>query len=274
MKISPPTWSTTPAGRRAPAASPAAAAFGERAAELTPEPGRRARRALTAARAEHQAGAPDAALRLLAVAQAGPLDDLGDAQAELLRAQVAAGPGRDRDARQLLLRAAQRLEPVDAALAREALRDAFTTALAAGRLATSRRDPAGRRRRARRTAGGQAAAGHRPAPGWPGPADRRGAAAGAPLVKRAISAFCDQEGLAAKALAWLPLACRLARSAWDDQSWDVLSARLIELAREAGALTALPAALLEGAAVRLAAGEPAMAAAMVARGRGRGAGDG
>ena len=68
------------------------------------------------------------------MAQAGPLDDLGEAQAELLRAQVAADAGRDRDARQLLLRAAQRLEPVDAALAREALRDAFTTALAAGRL--------------------------------------------------------------------------------------------------------------------------------------------
>ncbi len=47
------------------------------------------------------------------------------------------------------------------------------------------------------------------------------------------------------------------------ESWDVLSARLIELARQAGVLAALPAALLEGAAVRLAAGELAMAAAMV-----------
>ncbi len=241
----------------------AAAAFGERAAELTPEPGRRARRALAAARAEHQAGAPDAALRLLAVAQAGPLDDLGDAQAELLRAQVAAGPGRDRDARQLLLRAAQRLEPVDAALAREALRDAFTTALAAGRLGP----PGG----IRQVADAALAA---PPAGRPLPATdllldglglliAEGPAAGAPLVKRVISAFCDQEGQATQALAWVALACRLARSAWDDQSWDVLSARLIELAREAGALTALPAALLEGAAVRLAAGEPARAAAMV-----------
>ena len=54
----------------------AAAAFLERAAELTPDPARRARRALAAAQAKHQAGAPDAALRLLAMAEAGPLDEL------------------------------------------------------------------------------------------------------------------------------------------------------------------------------------------------------
>ena len=189
------------------------------------------------------------------MAQAGPLDDLGDAQAELLRAQVAARPGRDRDARQLLLQAAKRLEPLDAGLAREALRDAFTTALAAGRLGP----PGG----IRQVADAALAA---PPAGRPLPATdllldglalaiAEGPAAGAPLVRRAISAFCHQEGPAPKAQPWLPLACRMARSAWDDQSWDVLSARLIELAREAGVLTALPAALLEGAAVRLAAGD-------------------
>ena len=47
----------------------------------------------------------------------------------------------------------------------------------------------------------------------------------------------------------------MARDAWDDDELDVLSARLIEQARQAGALRVLPAALLEGAAVRLAAGE-------------------
>ena len=54
----------------------AAAAFLERAAALTPDPAHRARRALAAAQAKHQAGAPDAALALLASAEAGPLDEL------------------------------------------------------------------------------------------------------------------------------------------------------------------------------------------------------
>src|SRR3954447_12339590 len=44
----------------------AAATCWERATELTPEPALRAQRALAAARANHQAGAPDAALSLLA----------------------------------------------------------------------------------------------------------------------------------------------------------------------------------------------------------------
>ena len=49
----------------------AAAAFLERATELTGDPARRARRALAAAQAKHQAGALDAALSLLAAAEAG-----------------------------------------------------------------------------------------------------------------------------------------------------------------------------------------------------------
>jgi len=89
-----------------------------------------------------------------------------------------------------------------------------------------------------------------------------GHAAGAPMVKRALSAFRDQGASAEEAFRWLPFACRMSRDAWDDESWDVLSTRLIERARQAGALTVLPAALLEGAAVRLAVGEPAKAASM------------
>ncbi|HEY0812411.1 MAG TPA: ATP-binding protein, partial [Pseudonocardia sp.] len=84
----------------------AGAAFLERAAELTPEPARRAERALSAASAEHLAGAPEAALRMLAIARAGALDDFGSARADLLRAQIAFATTRGRDAAALLLRAA------------------------------------------------------------------------------------------------------------------------------------------------------------------------
>jgi DNA-binding CsgD family transcriptional regulator len=243
----------------------AAAAFAERAAELTPEPACRARRALDAAQAKREAGALDAARRLLAMALGGPLDELGRARAELLRAQLAARPGHGRNGRPLLLDAATRLEPLDAGLAREAYREAFGAALTAGRLGL---------------AGGmtqvaeaiRASSGQHGASRPPHAADLllEGLAAlitdghrvGAPMLKRAVRAFRDEAVSAADALRWLPFACRMAGAAWDDESWHALSARLIELARQTGALTALPDALQDGTALRLATGETAMATAM------------
>jgi DNA-binding CsgD family transcriptional regulator len=85
---------------------------------------------------------------------------------------------------------------------------------------------------------------------------------GAPMLERAVQAFRDEAVPAADALRWLPFACQMSRAAWDDESWHALSARLIELARQAGALVALPDALHDGMALRLATGEIAMAAAM------------
>ncbi len=52
----------------------AAAAFLERAAELTPDSARRGKRALAAAQSKFEAGAPDAAYELLATAEMCPLD--------------------------------------------------------------------------------------------------------------------------------------------------------------------------------------------------------
>jgi DNA-binding CsgD family transcriptional regulator len=239
----------------------AAAAFRERAAELTPEPARRARRALDAAQAKREAGAPDSAWRLLAMAQGGLLDELGQARAELLRAQLAGRLGHDRDGRPQLLDVANRLEPLDAALAREAYREAFDAALTAGRLG-----PAGGMTQVAQAVRTASAA----LP--PRATDllldglaalvTDGHAAGAPLLGRAVRAFRDEALPAPEALRWLPFACRMARAAWDDESWHALSGRLIDSARQAGALTALPDALHDGTALRLAAGETELATAM------------
>jgi hypothetical protein len=79
----------------------AAAAFLERSAALTPAPARRAGRALAAARGHSRAGAFDAALRMLARAEAGPLEELQRARAELLRGQIAFASDRGGDAPQL-----------------------------------------------------------------------------------------------------------------------------------------------------------------------------
>ena len=84
-----PSSSGRPAARRPAAASPPRRRSWARAAELTVDPARRAERMLAAAQANLQAGAFDAALGLLAAAQAGPLDELGRARVDLLHAQVA-----------------------------------------------------------------------------------------------------------------------------------------------------------------------------------------
>ena len=97
----------------------AAAAFMEWAVVLTPDPGVRASRALAAAGAKFQAGDFTSAESLLATAEAGPLDDLGRAQVERMRAQIAFDLRRGSDAPGLLLHAAERLEGLDAELARE-----------------------------------------------------------------------------------------------------------------------------------------------------------
>jgi hypothetical protein len=67
----------------------AAAAFLERAAALSPEPAKRARRALEAAEAKQLAGAPQAASALLATAVDGPLDGFESALAQRLQGQIA-----------------------------------------------------------------------------------------------------------------------------------------------------------------------------------------
>ena len=67
----------------------------------------------------------------------GPLGELGDARAQLLRAQIAFVTTRGREAPSLLLDAARRLESLDPALARETYLDAFAAAVFAGRLARS-----------------------------------------------------------------------------------------------------------------------------------------
>ncbi len=116
----------------------AAAAFLQRAVELTAEPGPRSERALAAAQASLQAGALDAAAGLLATATAGPLDELQQARAGLLRGQIAFASSAGSDAPALLVKAAQQLEPLDAALARQTYLDAWAAAMFAGQFAGGR----------------------------------------------------------------------------------------------------------------------------------------
>ena len=214
----------------------AAAAFLERSAALTPSPGRRAERALAAAHAKYQAGAFDAALGLLAAAEAGPPDQLRRARADLLRGQIAFSSSRGSDAPPLLLKAVRQFEPLDPRLARETYLDALAAATFA--LGGGMREVA------------EAA---RIAPPPPGPARGpdllldglallicEGFPAGVPVLRQAVSAFRGTDVSREEELRWLWLACRAAHIVWDYDSWDVLSDRQVRLARDAGALITLP----------------------------------
>jgi len=242
----------------------AAAAFLERSAALTPSPGRRAERALAAATAKYQAGAFDAALRLLAAAEAGPLDELQRARSDLLRGQIAFASSRGSDAPPLLLKAARRFEPLDLRLARETYLQALSAALFVSSLA----------RAANLYEVAEAARAAPSPPGSPRAADllldgtavliTEGYPAGAPMLKRAVSAFRAGEISPEEGLRWLWQACLSAGLIWDFDSWQVLADRQIKVARDAGAVTALPLAVNMRAIQHLFVGEFAAATSLVA----------
>lgn len=250
--------------------SAAAAAFLERATELTPDPAQRAARALAAARAKFDAGALDAATALLAAAEIGPLDELQRARMALLRARIVFARRRGSDAPPLLLDAAKHLEGSNRRLARDTYLEAIGAAIFAGRLA------------------GQCgvhdvAAAALTAP--PGPQPSRptdllldglatrftgGYAAGVAPLTRALRTFRQQaEGHVKRDvvdLLWLacpvmpePVSAEL----WDDETWYELATRAVSLARETGALAVLPIALAYLAGVHIHAGEFAAAAALI-----------
>ncbi|WP_141579812.1 AAA family ATPase [Actinomadura sp. WMMA1423] len=252
------------AGRaRARGGLAAAAAFLARAVELTPDHVRRQQRALAAARATHQAGSPDTALRLLSVAEAAPLDQGRRAQVELLRAQIAFTTDRGREAPRMLLDAARRLAPQDPALARETYLEAVSAALFAGR-------PDGG---AAGEVEAEAARSAPPPPEPPRPADllldgmvlriTEGLAAGVPALEAAMRIFRGPGLPEEDGLRWLWPAGVMAAALWDLETWDVLAARHVRLARECGQTTALPLALTQRVAVEVFAGDLANAEGLV-----------
>ncbi|WP_433465317.1 helix-turn-helix transcriptional regulator [Spirillospora sp. CA-128828] len=231
----------------------AAAAFLARSAELTPDHVRRQQRALAAARATHQAGSPDTALRLLSIAEAGPLDQSRRAQVELLRAQIAFTVGRGREAPRLLLDAARRLAPRDPALARETYLEAISAALFAGVMGDAGEVEAAE------------AARSAPPPDEPRPADllldglalriTEGYAAGVPALKSAVRVFRGPDLSEEDGLRWLWLAGVTAAALWDHEAWRVTAARHVRLARESGQVSALPLALTQQVSVDVFAGD-------------------
>ncbi|MFI5488433.1 ATP-binding protein [Micromonospora echinaurantiaca] len=248
----------------------AAAAFLRRAAELTPDPARRVTRALAAAELDIEAGGAGQADSLLAVAEAGPLDDLQRARLERLRARLVFAQLRRADAPRLLLDAARRLAPLDGALARDTLLEAVGAAIFAGRL----NDGPGQREVAEAVRAG-------PSPPSPPRAvdilldgmaglilDRCAPAVDA--LRRALDLVRQEQksGATNADRRWLWLAFRvipepLAPELWDDDAWHEMATDAVGIARESGALSVLPMALTYQAAFHVHAGEFDTAAALI-----------
>jgi DNA-binding CsgD family transcriptional regulator len=239
----------------------AAAAFLERAVALTRDPSGRAARALAAAQAKFAAGDPDAAQALLTVADVGPLDELAQAQVQRLRAEMAFELRRGNDAPPLLLRAAQRLERLDAELARETYLEAMLAAFYAGRFAIGA-DVLDVARAAH-----SAQLGGDPLPAkqllLAGLATRvtDGYVAAAPTLKQALHSYRDET----QELDWACLAyAAAAMDLWDDTAWlEIVSARA-RLARASGTLSFMPLALDYLAGHYILAGELSVAAGLAA----------
>ncbi|WP_328394179.1 AAA family ATPase [Nocardia sp. NBC_00416] len=232
----------------------AAAAFLARAAELTPDPGRRRERALIAARVTHEAGNPDTALKLVSLAEAGPIDDRLRAETELVRARIAFTTHRGMAAPLLLLEAARRLAAHDGARAREAYLEVIEASMFAGPRAY-RRGQQDAARAARDTL----------APAEPRAAGLlldalstrilEGHTAAVPDLRAALRAMREPDLPPNEALRWLWLTCVTAIGLWDHDALSELSIRNLDLVRVTGRASALPIALMLRCIVHVLDGE-------------------
>jgi DNA-binding CsgD family transcriptional regulator len=236
----------------------AAAAFLERATALTPDAARRSGRALAAAQAKLQSGALDEALRLVATAESGTLNDLEQAKATLLRGQVSFLATHGSDATSLLVAAAERFSAIDPDLACETYFEALTAAIFAGQLA-----PPDSSSRAIAQAARAAPHAHKTS----GPdllldgfaaalADSYGSAV--PLLRAAQRAIADMS--TTEQVRWMWGATVASLLLWDDEGWERLSSLHANLVRDTGALSDLAISLSHQGQLHVFSGELALAA--------------
>ena len=241
----------------------AAAAFLDRAVTLSADPGRWFERTLAAAEAKLAAGEIEGALRLLALADARPLDALGRARVTLLRGSMAFLSGNGGDAPRLLVEAASELESRDPELASEIYLQALAAVSAGGTFARGVDLPS-------------VAKAARARPPSPPPRraselvldglvlfDTEGPAASAATLADAVAAFRSPH-LPVHEEGWRTLAVAAASVAWDHNAWDALAADDVRRARDTGALTTLAYALNGAATAHLFGGDLETAAALLA----------
>lgn len=246
----------------------ASAAFLRRAAELTADPNRRARRILSAAVAARDSGMFETVVELLASVDMAALDARSVIECERLRGQIAFDEGRVADAARLLSEASRRYESIDGDLARETLLQAVGAATWAGDLTglstlRSATAVAGTSRRAH--------AGERPVDALLDAYAIRltdGYAKAERGLREALRKVLNADVTPAGTGPWLWLAGSriggiLAVELWDIELAQELAERHALVARRSGALVHLQYALNFGGWIRLVAGDLVAATRMV-----------
>lgn len=235
----------------------AAAAFLDYAVKLSPGTVDRARRALEAATAKLDAGDASAAARLIETADAVVVDDSHHARVLLLRARLAFASDRGRDGPRLLLAAARALADHAPLAARETYLEALMAAMIVGRMAGDAEFEPER-----------IAAAAVDAPPAPVPARAvdllldglvvrlaEGYVAAAPVLKNALHAYLRDLRAGTADPRWHDITNRICLDLYDFDVYRDLAAEQLQLLRDAGELTVLPAALTTMAAVHVIEGD-------------------
>jgi hypothetical protein len=233
------------------------------AADPTGDPARQAERTLAAAQASLQAARSARPASCSPQPRPGRWMSSRPPGADLLRGQIVFASGLGSDAPPLLLKAANRLEQTDLDLARETYLNAWYAAMFAGHLAG-----AGDLLEVSRAARALPPPAHPPQP-----TDllldglslliTNGPAAAAATLRQATNAFADADIPVAEVLRWGWMAREADYALWDDDGWRV-TARQLQLARDAGAFDQLPILLNQMALEAAYSGDFAAATSLIA----------
>jgi DNA-binding CsgD family transcriptional regulator len=242
------------------------AVFLERAAELTPDRGRRAQRLLEAAETRLVAGEPAVAQMLLERAAPHLADPLARARARRLEGLTLSAAGQLPEATLVLLDAAQMIEPFDTHLARDTLLEAFLAAQVSGQSEMMTASVLLAVRSAPKVADAQASLTDLLLDGFAAVGERD-YAAGAELLRRAIAPMISAQALPEEALRHFMAMSMVEFLLYDESAWDELEHRWVDELRGRGALAALVVALVSLATHQITEGRFADAEVTVAEGR-------
>ncbi|MFF5344065.1 AAA family ATPase [Streptomyces althioticus] len=240
----------------------------ERAALVTPDLWSRGRRAVAAAEAYFSAAEPDRATEQATLAELCPLSSLDRARLARLRARVLFARSRSDEAAPLLLEAAAQFTAAGSPLARETYLEAISATIFAGRV----HGPTG----ARAAAAAARASGAPPSGSEAADLLLAGVAAiltegsetGLKALRGALNLLAQEDLRTREAtMRWLLLAPVALETfihyPWDLHAWETLATRAVRLARDIGALGALPPALIYASGVQIHKGDFAEAARMI-----------